>query len=204
MDTTATVAGLARTGVACDHIEPVFGIFSDKPLTDDSVYDDDWILHASDQDYMPYYRKMSTLEDDLSMNGNCKHAGSGFGRNEMYPCIYDQVTYGLAVTGLDVQGTLPVSLTVDITSEPNVRYLWNRPKAIHGIVEVSGLTTGKSYVLYRFSGTENLPSKAPWTGYEHMTPFTASGSTWIFQDPNTFMSNTAAYYIAVESADAVV
>jgi len=196
--------GPCPNGGACDHIEPVFGIFSDKPLTDTSAHDDDWILHASDQDYMPYYRKMSSLEDDLSMEGNCKNAGAGFGKNEMYPCIYDKVTYGLAVTGLDVQGTLPVSLTVDTTAEPNVRNFWVRPSDLHGTVEVSGLTAGNSYVLYRFSGTENLPSQAPWTGYEHMTPFTASGSTWTFQDPDTFKSNSATYYIAVDASATVV
>jgi len=196
--------GPCPNGGACDHIEPVFGIFSNQPLTDETVYDDDWILHASDQDYMPYYRPMSTLEDDLSMEGNCRNAGSGFGKNEMYPCVYNQVTYGLAVTGLDVQGTLPVSLTVDITQEPNVRNFWISPKEVHGTVEVTGLTASQNYVLYRFSGTENLPSQAPWTGYEHQTPFTASSDTWTFQDPNTFMSNTATYYIAVEATANVV
>lgn len=194
--------GDCPNGGACDHIEPVFAIFSDEPLSDKTAYADDWILHASDQDYQPYYRKMSTLEDDKDMQGNCRMAGSGFGKNEMYPCIYDQVTYGLAVTGLDVQGTLPVSLTVDITGEPNIRS-WQRAKAVHGTVEVSDLEAGKEYVLYRFSGTANLPKKAPFTGYEHKTPFTASGSTWTFKDPNTFMSNSATYYVAAP-ADATV
>jgi hypothetical protein len=188
---------------ACDHVEPVFGIFSDKSLNDETAYADDWILHASDQDYMPYYRKMSTLEDDKSMQGNCRKAGSGFGKNEMYPCIYDQVTYGLAITGLDVQGTLPVSLTVDITQEPNVRS-HGRAKAIHGTVEVSGLQSGNKYEVYRFSGTNNLPSKAPFTGYEHKTEFTATSTTHTFEDPNTFMSNSATYYVAVKASSAAV
>jgi len=195
--------GPCPNGGACDHVEPIFGIFSDRPLTDETVYDNDWVLHASDQDYMPYYRKMSTLEDDTSLEGNCQIAEAGFGKNEMYPCFDKQVTYGLAVTGVNVQGTLPVSLTIDITQEPNVRS-WSRAKAIHGVVEVSGLTTGEDYVLYRFSGTESLPSKAPWTGYEHMTAFTASSSTWNYEDPNTFMSNSATYYIAVKASEVVV
>jgi len=198
--------GDCPNGGACDHVEPVFGIFSDKPLDDETLYADDWILHASDQDYMPYYRKMSTLEDDKSMQGNCAKAGSGFGKNEMYPCIYDQVTYGLAVTGVDmlaVQGTLPVSLTVDITAEPNVRS-FSSAKAIHGTVEVTGLQAGNNYVVYRFSGTENLPAKAPITGFEHKTEFTATGTSYTFQDANTFMSNSATYYIAVQASSTTV
>jgi len=188
---------------ACDHVEPVFAVFSDKPLTDLTVYDDDWILHASDQDYAPYYRQMHTLEDNKSMQGNCAKAGSGFGKNEMYPCIYDQVTYGLAITGLDVEGILPASLTVDITAEPDVRRS-RQPTAIHGTVEVTGLTAGNEYVLYRFSGTENLPQKAPFTGYEHKTPFEATGSSYTYKDPNTFLSNSATYYIAVEASETLV
>ena len=47
-------------------------------------------------DKQPYYRPMSTLEDSVKMDGNCANAGSGFGRNEMYPCFDEKVTYGLA------------------------------------------------------------------------------------------------------------
>ena len=72
-------------GGACDHVEPMYGIFSNHSLDDPEVYDDDIILHASDQDTAPYYRPISSLDDDLSMEGNCANAGSGFGKNEMYP-----------------------------------------------------------------------------------------------------------------------
>jgi hypothetical protein len=186
-----------------DHIEPVYGIFSNHPLTDDTVYDDDWILHASDQDFQPYYRKMSTLEDSPDLQGNCREAQAGFGKNEMYPCIDEQVTYGLAVTGIAVEGALPVSLEIPDTSEPNVRNPFSRPSNLHGTVTVSGLQVGKEYVLYRFSGTDSLPSKAPFSGYEDMTTFTAQDSTWTFEDPKTFKSNSATYYVAVE-ADSVI
>ena len=67
----------------CDHVEPMLGIWSNHSLDDLTVYDDDVILHFSDQDTEPYYRPMSTLQDDLGMMGNCKNAGSGFGKNEM-------------------------------------------------------------------------------------------------------------------------
>ena len=55
---------------------------------------------------MPYYRAMSTLEDTTDMDGNCAAAQPGFGKNEMYPCIDEAVTYGLAVTGLAVDYAL--------------------------------------------------------------------------------------------------
>merc|ERR1712083_1270766 len=124
---------------------------------DATVYSDDWILHASDQDYEPYYRPMSSLEDDLQMMGNCRHAGSGFGKNEMYPCFDEKVTYGLAITGLDVSGTLPVSVVVDTNAEPNIRS-GARPSNIHAKITVADLKSGGNYVLYRYKSTSDLPS----------------------------------------------
>lgn len=188
--------GSCPNGGQCDHVEPMFGIWSNHPLSDATVYDDDWIVHASDQDYEPYFRPMKTLEDDLNMRGNCLHAGSGFGKNEMYPCFDEKVTYGLAVTGLNVKGTLPVALEVDITEEPNVRS-GARPKQVHGKVTVSGLTTGGSYTIYRYNSTSSLPAGPPFKGAVH--GFKATGSSYSYSDPSTFASNTAVYYLAAKN-----
>lgn len=190
-------------GGAFDHVEPMWGIGSNHPLDDTAVYDDDWILHGSDQDLEPYYRFMNTLEDDLSMQGNCKDAGSGFGKNEMYPCFYEQVTYGVAVQGLQKTGNLPVVLNVDTQNEPNIR-VWQRAKDLHGTVTVSGLVAGQNYALYRFGSTASLPTGSSLEGYEHKTPFTADGETWTYKDPNSFKSSSATYYVAVPADDVVV
>ena len=84
-------------GGACDHVEPIWGLFSNHSLDDPQVYDDDVILHASDQDLEPYYRPLNSLDDDLSMEGNCAKAVSGFGHNEMFrscphphPCVKER------------------------------------------------------------------------------------------------------------------
>jgi hypothetical protein len=190
-------------GGAYDHVEPMWGIGSNHPLDDETVYDDDWILHGSDQDLEPYYRLMNSLEDDLSMQGNCKDAQAGFGKNEMYPCFYEQVTYGVAVKGLKKSGNLPVVLNVDRQDEPNVRY-YQKAAELHGTVTVSGLTNGQSYVLYRYGSTDSLPAGGAVDGYEHKTPFTASGESWTFEDPDTFSSHSATYYVAMPAADVVV
>jgi len=188
--------GSCPNGGECDHVEPMFGIYSNHSLDDLTVYQDDWILHASDQDYEPYYRPMSTLEDDLSMQGNCRHAGSGFGKNEMYPCFDEKVTYGLAVTGIAVKDSLPVSLQVDITQEPNVRS-GSRPKPVHGKVTVSGLTSGSNYTLFRYKSTADLPTAQPFAPKaEYITDFVATGKNWTYNDPHTFESNSATYYLA--------
>ena len=39
------------------------------------------VLHTADQDCFPYYRRMDTLEDTPAMEGNCKIARAGWGKN---------------------------------------------------------------------------------------------------------------------------
>jgi len=192
-------------GGAFDHVEPIIGFGSNHDLSDPTVYDDDWLLHFSDQDLETYYRTFDSLEDDKSMNGNCKNAQSGFGKNEMYPCFYQEVAYGLAVTGLNVQAeTLRVVLDVDRQSEPNIRRLFTKPVELTGTVTVQGLKAGEKYALYRYKGTAALPSSKFEEGYEHKTSFTAQGTTWKFEDPKTFSSDGATYYVAVPASDSVV
>lgn len=70
-------------GGACDHVEPMGALYSNHDLSDPNVYDDDYIMHFSDQDLQPYYRPINSLDDDLSMQSNCKDAVPGFGHNEM-------------------------------------------------------------------------------------------------------------------------
>lgn len=178
------------------------GIFSNHSLEDPEVYDDDVILHASDQDLEPYYRPLNSLDDTIAMSGNCANAGSGFGKNEMYPCFDSHVTYGLAVTGLDVNGTtFPVSLSTDgAVSEPDTR-MGAPPSSLKGTVTVRGLTPGTKYILYRYLGTETLPTGPNNfnVGFQYATPFTASAESWTLKDPKPFASNTAIYYVCVKA-----
>jgi hypothetical protein len=179
----------------------MFGLFSNHPLTDAAVYADDVVLHASDQDAAPYYRPLDSLDDGLAMEGNCNNAGAGFGKNEMYPCFDASVTYGLAVTGLNVSGAplLPVSLaTPGAAYEPNVR-VGEPAVPLKGTVTVRGLRAGARGVLYRFNATDALPAAAPFApgAAQAVTPFTAAGAEWVFADPVPFPSDGATYYVAV-------
>ena len=200
-------AGSCPGGGEIDHVEPMFGIWSNHSLDDPEVYDDDVILHASDQDKQPYYRAMSTLEDDLSMEGNCANAGAGFGKNEMYPCFDEKVTYGLAVTGLAVEGSLPVALEVDLGSsqqEPNVRE-GARASMISGMVTVSGLSAGESYTIYRYDTPAQtvpvkVPSAAPFDASNAIKQFKADAETYTFQDPTGIASDGATYYVCAKTA----
>ena len=110
-----------------DHIEPIWGLYSNHNLNDPAVYDDDWLVHGSD--YAPdgdqnkgYFRPFNSMVDTKEMNGNCKNAQAGFMKNEMYPCIYDQESYGVAIKGLvdPLKKLMPLYLTTPYLSEPNV------------------------------------------------------------------------------------
>jgi len=182
-------------GGAFDHHEPIIGIGSQHDLSDTTVYADDWLLHFSAQDLMPYYRNFSSLENGLHMDGNCKQAGTGYPDREAYPCFFEQVAYGLATSGFAVEApTLPVTIDVDRRMEPNVR---NHESAVplHAVITARGLTPGKSYVLYRYTGFNSFPASDFEGSYEHRLPFMAEGSTWEHHDSVPFLSNNATYYI---------
>lgn len=74
-------------------------------------------------------------------NINQQHKQQKNNHWDRYPCFDEEVTYGLAVMGLDVKGNenttlLHVSLTVGITYEPNVRD-GEEPIPINGDIEVN-------------------------------------------------------------------
>jgi hypothetical protein len=94
-------------------------LYSNNHLEDDQVYDDDWIVHGSNylpdgKDNLGYFRKISSLPDTVEMEGNCKDAQEGWGKNEMYPCLYDQKNWGAALKGLQdpLKRSLPLHLTL--------------------------------------------------------------------------------------------
>ena len=181
-------------GGAFGHVEPVWGLFSDHPLNDTTVYDTDWVVHSSDQDYNPYYRPFHTLEDTTKMEGNCKSAQPGFGKNEMYPCINDQVNYGIAIQGVRGSGSLPTSLAVDSDDEPNTRERFVKPLHMTGTITVGELTAGSSYSLYRYNSTANVPTDGTTAGYSHKTDFVAKGPSYVYEDPVKISSDAAVYY----------
>eukprot|EP00928_Gymnodinium_smaydae_P062354 TRINITY_DN46239_c0_g1_i1.p1 TRINITY_DN46239_c0_g1~~TRINITY_DN46239_c0_g1_i1.p1 ORF type:complete len:380 (+),score=36.01 TRINITY_DN46239_c0_g1_i1:52-1140(+) len=183
-------------GGAFNHHEPIVGIGSNHDLSDEVVYDDDWLLHHSNQDLMPYYRTFGSLQDDLNMNGNCQNASTSAPNREAYPCFYEQVAYGMAATGFDTNASvLAVHIDVDKQQEPNVR-LMEKPINLHATVTVRGLVPGKSYILYRYEGFNSFPSADLEEGYDRKVKFVAATEEWTYDDADSFLSDGALYYMA--------
>jgi len=204
-DSHTPYPGSNPNGGHVDHVEPIWGLFSNHPLDDPNVYDDDWILHASDQDFMPYYRPLNSLDDSPAFQGNCKAAQPGFRLNEMYPCFDANVTYGLAVTGLAIQGeTIPTVLSTDgAVQEPNVR-IGEPAVGLAGWVMMSKLTKGAEYAVYRFDGVDTLPAttaELEVAKYTWRHVYKAAGEASTYPDPVDIPSDGAVYYVTVRRFD---
>lgn len=197
-----------------DHIEPFFKIYTNHPLNDTTVYDDDIVVHGSD--YSPdgennygHYREFSTLLDDLNMQGNCKNAQPGWGYNEMYPCIYSSRVYGYSMTGLvDEQPSslqtaiqrLPLSMSVNNTNEPNIRR-GEPPVQLQASLTISDLSPGNTYAIYRWDNYQNFPTSSAnyaTSNYAHKYSFQADSAIYQFADENLFLSSGSTYYACVE------
>ena len=187
-----------------NHHEPVLGIGSNRSLGDTEAYDDDWIAHLSDEDegeLVTYYRTFGSLDDTPAMDGNCLHADSN--RSCAYPCFDTDVTYGIAVKGFERTDyiTMPLRIDVDRDYEPDPRE-GQQPVPMHATIEVSSLEAGRKYTLYSFRGFNAFPATGV-DGYDTKLEFTAANGTtkWSYRDPKDFLSDSAVYYMAVESSN---
>ncbi len=130
-----------------DHIEPIFGIYSNGSYNVAAVGDDDWIVHGSD--YSPdgdmnkgYFRQLNKMTDDTTMTGNCANAQPGPGKNEMFPCLDQSNASLVGITGLKYDAsvtTYNTSLYVSYLDEPNIRDGINAV-GMYGTLEISTLT----------------------------------------------------------------
>ncbi len=194
-------------GSKYDHIEPFFKLYTNHELTDYAVYADDVVVHASD--YGPdgrmnlgYFRNFSSLLDDTTMEGNCKDAQPGWGYNEMYPCIYEDTSYGYAITGLvdaNSDQTLPLALYVNSTEEPNIR-LHQLPSLLQGQIVVSGLSKGSDYVVYRWDDYTTFPRDGNYedSKYTSKFQFTATNDSYEYFDEQLFLSSGSVLYRCVK------
>jgi hypothetical protein len=173
-----------------DHIMPATGI----AYTNLSAYDPSDVLTYNDNFGDQIVRPASQLS---ATRANCAYSSTQGG------CIPQNVDYGIAVTGVvDPQHvTLPVSLSVPSSSEPNVSQ-GASPVQMTGTVTVTGLSSGVTYSLFRYDDYTAVPSAASAAGYAsssytHRTDFTATASTWTLVDPNTFASDGSSTYRCV-------
>ena len=173
------------------HIEPVVGIQSNHPLDDETVYDDDTVVHYTDGGTNTVYRKLSTLGGEWAGPG---HQAS------CRPFSYCMATYafGWAVKHfVDDAQSLPASLAIKpYLSEPDLRS-GEKPEALQGTLTVTELTEGSSYDIYRWDTVEDAFT---YSDSFKKTSFKATSDTFVYSDDQSFQSDGTTYYRCVPQA----
>jgi len=190
-------------GQTWDHIEPVWGIFSNHSLLDTVVYDDDVVVHGSDygatsfQEGPRLYRPFGSLLDTVDMNGNCLDAQPGWMKNEFYPCVAFETSFGTAITG-PVGAGLHVSVSVDRFVEPN--FVWDEeaPVNMSAVVTVHRVIVGERHAIYRYDDYAKVPTDGIYEGSdaEQVYHFTPQESEHSMIDPVPVLSSGMAFYRA--------
>ena len=175
------------------HVEPVIGIQSHYPLTDESVHETDVFVHFTDGGTDTVYKPVATLSGDWKPGGDAQcHLGSRY-------CI-GPYSYGWALHGfLDAseQEAVPLSLKVDPWQrEPDVRQ-HEKPIDLTGTVTAEQLIPGAWYAIYRWDSVDAAFTYEP---AHKIKTFTAAGDMFVFEDPKTFLNNGTVYYRCVEDS----
>ncbi|WP_460159810.1 hypothetical protein [Pseudomonas sp. S3_F07] len=188
-----------------DHIVPVIGVSSTKPVTQPATYYADDVITFSDNGlwspngkpaylYRFKFGAFQANREEANDESRPVYSLPGGGKN-----------YGVAITGvIDRDGkTLPVRLTTDANEEKPAMGEGSstRPASakVNLTVTVSGLKPGVPYNLYRYDSFENVPesgfnakaSKAE----KHWEIDSKEGSTYVLKE--TIRSDQVAVYRAV-------
>lgn len=182
------------------HIEPVIGIQSNHPLTDETVYDDDVVVHYNDAGTTTYYKTFESLPGNWS--GKVGDPGRCQKRADIHRQCIGPYSFGWAVQGfLDEKEGLPLSLSIQPwKSEPDTR-TGSRPNMIRGTLTAEGLTAGTKYDIYRWNSVKEAFT---YSDDHKISTFTAKSHTFVFKDPKAFSSDSATYYRCVKAGSASV
>ena len=145
------IYGLKAPAGMYGHVEPVIGIQSSHPLTDPTVYDDDYVMHYNDGGTNTVTRRIKSLPCTWEGEGHAARCGFySYGIGNPYG-------FGWAMKGF-VDGNnasaVEASLQVDPwRSEPDTRS-GEKPTALQGTLTVTGLSSKASYSIYRWDSVD--------------------------------------------------
>jgi hypothetical protein len=195
------IYNLTKPNGVYGHVEPVIGIQSNHPLDDETVYDDDVVVHYNDAGTTTFYKTFESLPGTWS--GKVGDPGLCQKRADIHNQCIGPYSFGWAVLGfLDDREGLPLSLGIEPSkSEPDTR-TGSSPNAITGTLLAEGLTVGTTYDIYRW---DSVDEAFTYSDEHKMNTFTATSDKFVFKDPRTFSSDSATYYRCVKaSSDRVV
>lgn len=130
------------------HVEPVFGLYTNRDLSDTRWYDDGQLATSTDVAPFTYYRRFGSLVADVGP-GNTSLCGQDY---VGYACIYKKWSFGWAITEVkdgSNSATVPVRLAVDSSYEPQGTWAQGMVGTL-AIGTVDGpLNIGTGYTIYR-------------------------------------------------------
>ena len=119
-------------------------------------------------------------------------------------CLPSGTDYAVAILGIkdDSNTSLPVTLAVDSSSEPNTPQ-GRKATKLNGSVTVSSLTVGGQYSLLRFDSILSVPTSGGAAAFLAVPAasrknFTATDTTWTYKDPNPITSSGSTFYRCVK------
>lgn len=174
------------------HIEPVIGIMSNHPLSDETIHDDDAFAYFDDVSKHTHYQKANQVAGDWSPGMKARCPGVEV------QCVWKQRGYIWSIQGfLDYQPhAVPVSLSISPwASEPYTRG-GEKPVELTGTLTVSGLSKGSTYDIYRWGSPE---AAFVYNKSYKIKTFTATSNFHKFVDPSTFLSSSTTYYRCVQA-----
>lgn len=180
------------------HVEPVVGIMSDFELTDDTVHDDDVFVYFDDASKSMHYTTATKVPGECNFGTGAETCTASCSSGWFGQCVWDQHGYMYAIHDLaDDRSAAPVSLSISpYASEPYTRGGYD-PIDITGTLTISSLSTGSTYDIYRWDSAEDA---FVFTDANKIQTFTATQSTYTFEDPKTFLSSSATYYRCVPAS----
>eukprot|EP00931_Biecheleriopsis_adriatica_P006721 TRINITY_DN108085_c0_g1_i1.p1 TRINITY_DN108085_c0_g1~~TRINITY_DN108085_c0_g1_i1.p1 ORF type:complete len:384 (+),score=50.81 TRINITY_DN108085_c0_g1_i1:61-1152(+) len=192
-----------QTNGVYGHIEPVVGIMSDNPLTDEAVHDDDIFAYFDDASKQTFYATASKVAgtcnfgDHKTCRASCPTGLFGMGQ-----CVWKQRGYIYAIQDFaDEHDAVPASLSISpFASEPYTRG-GEQPIEITATLTAVGLKTGSKYDIYRWDSAEDA---FVYNDANKIETFTASEETHIFEDPTKLLSNSATYYRVVPASSSSI
>ena len=177
------------------HVEPVIGIQSNYPLDDVTVYDDDVVLHYTDNGLQTVYRNLTSMDASFSWNGNKANCGSNF--YCMGPYAFGWTVHGF----LDDKVALPASLHIEPSdSEPDTRNGEN-PVPLKGTLYVSGLNLGVFYDIYRW---DTIDDAFMYSDEYKKATFQAGDVNFTYKDSQYIQSDGTTYYRCIPLLEMVI
>eukprot|EP00930_Biecheleria_cincta_P035313 TRINITY_DN24292_c0_g1_i1.p1 TRINITY_DN24292_c0_g1~~TRINITY_DN24292_c0_g1_i1.p1 ORF type:complete len:364 (-),score=47.56 TRINITY_DN24292_c0_g1_i1:167-1258(-) len=188
-----------QTNGVYGHIEPVVGIMSNHPFTDEVVHDDDVFAYFDDASKQTLYVSANKVAGTCNYGGSqtcrasCPAGFFGIGQ-----CVWNQRGYIYAIQDfLDERDAVPASLSISpFASEPYTRG-GDKPIEITGTLTAKGLKAGSKYDIYRWGSAEDA---FVYNDANKIATFIATKETHTFEDPTKFLSSSATYYRVVPAS----